>query len=399
MNKIIKQKIKNIFKRFGYDIVKNSSSIEAPVEMLYNLIEQLRSNIDLTKVEQYRSCESINKFELFFETYNDIGMGRLLRFCCSAFAYPPGSNYCATTEETIDEIIYNHNNIINESKMFSLLGQESAYEIRKFTFICSKCNLFQLKDWKEVDGRIHKICFNMHPSPCQSRCIYCTQRGSGKDMLKHPHNYEKVFIIIEQLKNNNMIAEDVIWQIASGEITIHPFKERIYNLIGSQTAHFSTNCFIFDKNISMNLAINKNSYINFSIDSGTSETWKKVKRVNNFNIILDNLHKYSANCISPDQIMLKYIVLPGINDNLEDYHSIVEIMKSLNIKYLGIDCDIRERYKRGEEQSKTLIKATGHLLAILKKNDISYYLNHSLFSPNESQNANDFADELCGKGI
>ena len=281
--------------------------------------------------------------------------------------------------------------------MFSLLGQKAEYRIGKFMSICSKCDLFQLKDWKDTDGRIHKICFNMHPSPCQSRCIYCSLRGNGKDMLKHPYNYEKVFDIVEYLKTNNMIAGDIIWQIASGEITIHPFKERIYNLIGSQTAHFSTNCFIYDKNISKNLAVNQNSYINFSIDSGTSDTWKKVKRVDNFNIVLDNLHKYSAICILPEQIALKYIVLPGINDNLGDYHSIVEIMKSLRVKYLGVSCDLRERYKRNEEQSKALIKATGHLLAILNKNDISYSLDNSFFSPNELKCSVDFANELSEK--
>jgi len=149
----------------------------------------------------------------------------------------------------------------------------------------------------------------------------------------------------------------------------------------------------------MNLADNSQSLINLSIDSGTPETWEKIKGFNNFNTVVENLHKYSANCIRQEQIHLKYLILPEINDSLEDYNFFVEIIKDLKVKNIGIACDMRERYSRNEEQSKALIKATGKLLAILKKNNLSYSINHALFSPNEYKDSTAFADELLSSGV
>jgi wyosine [tRNA(Phe)-imidazoG37] synthetase (radical SAM superfamily) len=374
---------------------------ETKIKQLYSLIEQLRSHIDFLKINKYHSCHYLDRFKLYFETYNDIDR-RFVRFCCSALEKLPGSKLYATAQKTVKEIVKIHNNTITESKMYTLLAGSTECETRKYTSSCAKCDLYQFKEWKGNDGLIHYICLTMHPSPCQCRCIYCDNYLIGKDvindMLLHPQNYEKIFDIIEYLKNNGMIADDVGWQLASGEITIHPFKERIYNLIENQSASFFTNCFIYDESISMNLAANSQSLINLSIDSGTPETWKKIKGFNNFDTVMDNLHKYSASCINPEQIHLKYLILPGINDSFEDYNSFVEIIKNLKVKKTEIACDMRERYSRNQEQSKALIKATGTLFALLKKNNLSYSINHALFSPDESKSSIVFADELLSSG-
>jgi len=127
------------------------------IEKLYSLIEQLRSHIDLTKVDKYYSCNYLDRFQLYFETYNDIGGRRFLRYCCSALEPLPGSKLYATAQETVKEIVKNHSNIIAESKMFNLLGGSTVCETRKYTSICAKCDLYQLKDWKGSDGLIHPV--------------------------------------------------------------------------------------------------------------------------------------------------------------------------------------------------------------------------------------------------
>ena len=401
LNPPIYLKLKKIYKRIKQNAKsKIASSQKVSINQFHALSEKLHSNIDpdiQIYSNRYYCCDYLNKLNLHFESYND-NDGKAVRFCCGVLDKLPGSQYYATAEETVNELLKNYNNIVAESKMFSLLGKTSVNEIRKFTSTCVKCDLFQLKDWSGSDGLIHHICLNMNPMPCQSRCIYCDNniftKETIKDMHLHPENYKRPFDVIDHLKNNGMIADSTTWNIASGEITIHPFKERIYNLVGKQAAIYSSNCFIYDKDIAVNLASNPNSCIHLSIDSGTPKTWKKIKGANNFNTVLDNLRKYSESCIVPGQILLKYIILPGINDNSEDYIAVVEIMKSLKVNYITVSCDIRGKNLRNEKQSKALIKATGQLLAELKKNSMTYSFSPSFFSSYELENAIIFADTI-----
>ena len=55
-----------------------------------------------------------------------------------------------------------------------------------------------------------------------------------------------------------------MWQISTGEITIHPYKDRILDLVKNDRACFYTNAFIFDEKIAANLKVNPNSAINLS---------------------------------------------------------------------------------------------------------------------------------------
>ncbi|MNP26616.1 hypothetical protein D3C76_1194780 [compost metagenome] len=106
--------------------------------------------------------------------------------------------------------------------------------------------------------------------------------------------------------------------------------------------------------------------------------------MDNFDKAMDNLAKYSARSIRPGQITLKYIILSGVNDNLEDYRGVIEIMKRLKIEKLIISRDNRImsekliisrdnrfRHKLDKEQYSLTDKATGHLAGMLKENGMT----------------------------
>lgn len=199
------------------------------------------------------------------------------------------------------------------------------------------------------------------------------------------------------------------WQVASGEVTIHPYKKRMLELMKDKTSKFLTNCFIYDNQIAEILKSNPHSCINLSIDAGTAETWHKVKGVNNFRNVLENLSKYSNSCISPEQITLKYIILPGINDNKNDYQGVIDIMKKLKIKSLIISRDNRfkiekmilsqsivRKKKNAVEQYSSVDHATGYLAAMLIKNGLK--AEDGTFWPDEYERANRLAAELLQAG-
>lgn len=340
----------------------------------------------LTEQKKYGSCAFIERFYLNFHGLNGHQFNSIIKgcieFCCLTSS--PGVTLCDTGEESIKSIIKKRDEIITESKMIKQLDK-SDYE-RNITSACAKCPYFNDMTG-EGDGLIHFVNINMYPAPCQAKCIYCGVHNSNFGVLNkrlHAERYENMFNAIDWAHDNGMIATDAVWKISSGEITIHPYKERIYDLAKEKAAKFLTNGFIFDGKLAEILGRNPRSSINLSIDSGTSETWYKVKGVDNFDKVMNNLAKYSASSLRPGQITLKYIILPGTNDNLEDYRGVIEIMKRLKIEKLIISRDNRTRmeksiisrshrfrHKLDKEQYSPIDEATGYLTAMLKENGIT----------------------------
>ena len=69
--------------------------------------------------------------------------------------------------------------------------------------------------------------------------------------------------------------------------------------------------------------------INISIDAGTRETYKKIKTVDKFNELIENLKKYAK---LPLLLRLKYILVRGINDTKEEIENYINLMKEIGIK-------------------------------------------------------------------
>ena len=76
--------------------------------------------------------------------------------------------------------------------------------------------------------------------------------------------------------------------------------------------------------------------MNVSIDAGTRETFHKIKGVDGFERVCENLQEYhKAGCVT-----LKYIFLPGINDKKEDIDGFVDLCIELKCKIVVIEQNI-----------------------------------------------------------
>lgn len=341
----------------------------------------------------YFGCSMIKMFALQINKRIDSGEN-CYSLCCEPIDNQPAVAFRNSAHETIEDFIKMYEGVISEGKKFANCNQGN----RLYTTACSKCGNYKLGEW-DGDGLIHFVNLSMYPAPCQCNCIYCDVHKDGKGVFSKvtcDDYYEQMFDTLNYAREIGLIDKNAIWQISSGEIAIHPYKDRILNLIENQQVVFFTNCFIFDEGIAKNLSSNPNSSINLSIDAGTPQTWLKVKGVNNFELITENLVKYFNASVRPGQINLKYIVLPGINDNLRDYRSLIEIMKILNIDFLSISRDNSLKYNKNSEQFKHLIVATGYLLAMLKKNNMS--ADMFSFTPDERNVVYELANKLLETG-
>lgn len=343
----------------------------------------------------YCSCAMIERFFLNINGRVDLEGTKCVTLCCESLKTGvPAIVLDGDPDKTINAFIEFRAKLISESRKYALgVGAKK----RQYTSLCAKCPNFQNGNWAS-DGLIHYVNLSMYPAPCQCRCIYCTVAKTGTyDKTAVSAGYKKALDALAYAQKNGLIAADAVWQVSSGEITIHPHKDRIMDLVQDHNAAFYTNCFLFDERIAQNLNTNPNSYINLSIDAGTPQTWFKVKGFDNFEAVTSNLVKYYGESARPGQITLKYIVLPGINDTLEDYLSLVEIMKVLKVPHLTLSRDTHKKYGHVDEaEHNALIGATGYLLAVCHKNGISN--DFGTFTSVERQQIISFAEELLRTG-
>jgi len=264
---------------------------------------------------------------------------------------------------------------------------------------CAVCANWLPGDWVS-DSAIRYVNFSMYPAPCQCRCIYCGVHKNDLEAFKDPavlESYEALFAALDYALKEGMIGPEAGWQVSAGEITIHPLKDRILNYVKNSPTMIYTNCFIYDEGIAAILKANPSASINLSIDAGTEKTWHKIKGFDNFDQVTSNLVKYYKSSYRKGQITLKYIILPGINDNYEDFSSVIEIMKVLGVRHLTLARDARTKYEAASEDERAaLIAGAGFLSAMLVKNKMN--CDMYTFAPAEQEIIKDFAVQLIKTG-
>ncbi len=301
-------------------------------------------------------------------------------FCCELSLRFPHIQLQETGKETIASFLSLRSDFIAQGKAQPTSTGDSPAQH------CMECPQYQLGTW-HPSGKITMVHFSMTPAPCQGRCIYC-------EVVKMPRkfndpitqeSYRRAFEALEYADQRGLIAPDAEWLISSGEISIHPFQDRIFDMVEEKNVTFFSNVFKYNERMGSILAHNPEAKIELSIDSGTPGSWKRVKQHDNFEDVINNLDRYHHASMRAGQIILKYILLPGLNDTQEDLDGIIEIMKRLDVSNLVISRE-RRSYDLTDEEHADLMSTVTRFARTLKANDLSYSL-HS-FSPQERRMVN-----------
>ncbi len=161
---------------------------------------------------------------------------------------------------------------------------------------------------------------------CNCKCFYCNQystlKKSGGDKLNHYDYYRIAADYYKRIQWTTMVA---------GEPTMLEELDAVLDLVHESGwgMAFHTNGIVYSEKAAMTVSDNKASIINISLDSGTRETYKKIKRVDTFDRVAANLRKYAdAGC----GIHLKYILLPEYNDNIDEVNAFINIAADIGVK-------------------------------------------------------------------
>lgn len=347
-------------------------------------------NNDKTK-NIYQSCNEVEKFHLVILSKID-RTSEWFTPCCNLSIIGPKSKVADDPEESLNNFIELRHNMIEENRRVYQTDDKE----RIYTNACQYCTSYVVNDWSDNTDKISFMNLSMAPATCQSKCMYCgfiQQDNSITTQSKE--SYERLFKILEFIKMNNMTEKNVLWQLSSGEITIHPYKKRLLELVDGLNVSFLSNCFVFDFGIADHLRKNPKSTLNLSIDSGRSITWRKVKGVNNFCKVLENLKRYCSyvNQDAVQQITLKYIVMPGINTDIRDYTGVINIMKENKIWNLIISRDTGVSYDISDDKYMNLLTNISDLAYMCKINGFNYDLTYTLFSESEIDRIKKMVDD------
>ena len=325
---------------------------------------------------KYKSCIFLENNYASFRGNLDQGKN-IITFCCGDSARKIAVELSENPAKTMENFYERRNEIINESLNIAQTGTTSD---NIYYNACLNCKAFEERDdWQQGnEKKIHQVTFAVNPSPCQAKCIYCSSRleaRRGFDKELDAKGHELVLAHFTYLRENNLLADCAVWELSAGEITVHPYREQLYQNVGNDQAMWLSNCFIYSEEIANNLRNNEKSYVMFSMDAGTAKTWKKIKGVDNFTQVKEVVTRYTQAAINPSrQVLLKYIVLPGKNDDIKNLSQFAEFAKSLQLPF-SIAKD------RWAKKSKEFTRAAVILITLAAQNKIPFTFN--FVSPEE----------------
>ena len=319
----------------------------------------------------YRSCSGINQFGMYLisNLYED---GITVAFCCFGSAYKgfkiPGITFGETPEETMQSFIRLRERLLEE-----ITNPASQADGERVSALCEKCPLSSVGNWTPSD-KIRYISIAMYPSPCNIRCTYCTVNVHHHSYQntkfvpeQHEPLYEKYFELLEYARSGSFIADDATYEVGPGEIAIHPYKDRIMDYVGSRKAIVFSNCVKYYDRVAKNLHANPDSYVFTSLDCGTADTWTRIKGAGSFAKTVSNIEAYASEASHPGQIHVKYILLPGVNTNVNDYSGAISLVKRLGINRLVLSRDLNVT---DYGMRDTFIKAGADFVREMQKNGV-----------------------------
>ena len=201
---------------------------------------------------------------------------------------------------------------------------------------CNRCFQIKYADWDESEY-IDFIILT-HYSRCNLNCIYCS---NNLDCTERTNDNYSVLPFLKYLKSEGILKEDFELHIGGGEYTIYRECEQILDEFGTDgnvKIYVPTNAVKYSPKLYESIK-SGNTYIIVSLDCGTKDTFYKIKRADVFDRVIGNLKKYAS--ANPDKIAMKYIIIPGFNDSLNEFKKFLGVCSEIKVKNIRIDFECR----------------------------------------------------------
>lgn len=272
-------------------------------------------------------------------------------------------------------IIENYNGEpIDWDQLFKIKKEKTEAQKKIGLKECKGCCFLYEKE--ESDERyISEIAFSAIKL-CNAKCVYC-----GDINRIHKKYYDVYPIMVDLVEKGYFKVTDtglVIFQ--GGEPTIMNHFDDLIDLFNKQNANIkvNTSAIRYSKILSDGIENGKIQTC-ISLDSGCRETYKKIKCVDRFDIVVDTIEKYAKaeKKSSKSKLMIKYLIIPGYNDTIEEMDLFFDKMKELDIKNIVIDVEANYTAKN---QQKNVSPHIHYLMDYAKARAKEENIAHEEFS-------------------
>lgn len=172
------------------------------------------------------------------------------------------------------------------------------------------CCVDMRTQWYFKNRRLRTVNFT-GTGPCNFKCDYCLLKHS--DFKKINYQQYAVFTkILQQLESSGAIGSDAVMKVSSGEFSISEVGNHFVELAGKYPCLLLTNAYRYSPQAAK--ALENSGMILSSVDAGTATTFQKIKGVDGFEQVSENLRTYAQH----GPVTLKYILLDGVNDTEAD---------------------------------------------------------------------------------
>lgn len=229
-----------------------------------------------------------------------------------------------------------HGEMIDWEKLFDKKAERVAQQKEKTIYDCEGC--YRLAEYNFIgDRKISNFHFS-HSRLCNARCIYCSEEYSS-----YSRNYD-TYPIIKDLIEKGYYKAGGEATFQGGEPTLmYHFDELIHLFVENGTiVRVHTSGIRYSETVEEALKQDKGTVV-ISLDSGCSDTYKKIKQVDSFNKVCETIQKYAK--ANPDNIIIKYILVPGVNDNIKEIDKFFKLMKNFGIKTVALDMEVQYAMK------------------------------------------------------
>ncbi len=272
------------------------------------------------KKKKYVSCDLIEHgLDFFTDSIN---------FCCRI---PP-------TDKGYKKILENYYGEKIDWKKFFAIKRSYRNQMKKGNIIpeCKNCIYLEEREWDNEDY-ISFINFN-NWTICNEHCVYCWLNDPDR-----PHQKQyNVYPAIKDMADKGYLRKGGHITIAGGEPCVAPEFNDLLNLFlshGIAPVRVLTNATIYSEAVEKGIK-SGSVHIVVSVDSGSRETFIKVKRYDFYDKVWENLKKYASLQPRDNCVKAKYIVIPEVNDSKEEINLWINKSMEAGVKCLALDLEM-----------------------------------------------------------
>jgi len=237
---------------------------------------------------------------------------------------------------------------------------------------CTGCPRLEYKDWG-IDKKVYNQIAIGPYSACNLTCSYCYMNGFSKEERREKGT--ALYDVMEpmtQLIRDKKIASEITLVWAGGEPVLYKEFDSIYRILKENNivakSYIYSNATIYSEAIYEELKEGR-TILNCSVDSGTKDSYYRIKRMDHFEKVKENLRKYIT--ANPSNVIIKYIIIED-NQEKEELDSFISFCSDIKAREIFISKDLFKSDQTEEYKDKVLDTFAYLAYNAVKKN-ISYF--------------------------